>query len=154
MRFLLTILILLGFSEVGNIALAQENNVERVILITPSNCLLLTQHVPDADVEYQPGLDARGNKVVPADIGNNSNLGLGENGFSFYMTHDALRENSIADQYGLGDAQEGKIILGQVTVKDGDVLWNGTSLKEADKNRVYMLCAEQAREKRRPIIKR
>ncbi|MBT5073637.1 MAG: hypothetical protein HOJ34_03070 [Kordiimonadaceae bacterium] len=154
MRFFLTVLILLAISEIGNIALAQENNAERVILITPSNCQLLTQHVPDADLAYQPGLDARGNKVTPADLENGSNLGLGANGYSFYMTHDALRENSIADKYGLGDAQEGKIILGQVTVKDGDVLWNGTSLKEADKNRIYLLCEEQTREKRRPIVKR
>lgn len=154
MRNILTILILLGFLNVGQNLSAQEISAERIILITPSNCLLLSQHVPDADVEYQPGLDVRGNKIAPADLQNNNGLALGANGYSFYMTHDALRENSIADQYGLGDAQEGKIILGQVTVKNGDVLWNGRSLKEADRNRVYMLCEEQAREKRRPIIKR
>jgi len=154
MRFFLTILILQGFSGLGHCTLAQENNIERVILITPSNCSLLNQHVPDADVDYMPGLDARGNRVAPADLENRSGLGLGANGNSFYMTHDALRENSIANQFGLSDAQEGKIILGQVTVRDGDVLWNGTSLKEADRKQIYMLCEEQAGEKRRPIIKR
>ena len=50
--------------------------------------------------------------------------------------------------------QEGKIILGQVTVKGGDVFWNGSSMREADRNSIYMLCDEQRRVKRRPIVKR
>ena len=79
---------------------------------------------------------------------------LGENGYSFYMTHDALKDSPLNPGPGLDGANEGKIILGQVTVKDGDVLWNGISLKEADKNRIYLLCEEQRRGKRRPIIKR
>lgn len=149
MRNFLTILISFGFLNVHLTTSAQEENVERVILITPSDCILLTQHVPDADVEYKPDVDVRGKKLVPADIENTNNLMIGENGYSFYMTHDALK-----DKAGLNEAQEGKIVLGQVTVKDGDVLWNGTSLKDADRDRVYMLCNEQPQEKRRPIVKR
>ncbi|MDG1709238.1 MAG: hypothetical protein P8H03_10780 [Emcibacteraceae bacterium] len=127
---------------------------ERIILVTPSDCQLLTPHVPDADVEYKPGKDVRGRDIVPADIGGGDALGLGNNGYSFYMTHDALKESGVAEEYGLTGSQEGKIILGQVTVRDGDVFWNGNSLQEADRNSIYMLCNEQRRGKRRPIVKR
>lgn len=131
-----------------------EPGSRRIILVTPADCQLLTPHVPDADVEYKPGKDVRGRDIVPADIGGGNVLGLGVHGYSFYMTHDALKESGAAGQYGLTGSQEGKIILGQVTVKDGDVLWNGTSLREADRNSIYMLCDEQRRIKRRPIVKR
>ena len=127
---------------------------ERIILVTRADCQMLTPHVPNADVEYRPGKDVRGRDIVPADIGGGDALGLGVNGYSFYMTHDALKESGKAEKYGLSQNQEGKIILGQVTVKGGDVFWNGSSLREADRNSIYMLCDEQRRQKRRPIVKR
>ncbi|MCC3860874.1 hypothetical protein [Pseudemcibacter aquimaris] len=134
--------------------MAQEQ-IERIILVTPAHCNLLTPHIPDADVEYNPGKDVRGRDVVPADLnGGGDSLGIGQNGYSFYLTHDALRDANLNEKYGLTGSQEGKIILGQVTVKDGDVLWNGASLREADRNRIYMLCDEERRTKKRPIIKR
>jgi hypothetical protein len=127
---------------------------ERIILVTSADCQLLTPHVPNADVEYNPGKDVRGRDVAPADIDGGNALGLGQNGYSFYMTHDALKESAQSEMFGLADSQEGKIVLGQVTVLNGDVLWNVTSLGETDRNRLYMLCDEERRTKRRPIFKR
>ncbi|MDG1995491.1 MAG: hypothetical protein P8J14_03275 [Emcibacteraceae bacterium] len=127
---------------------------ERIILVTQAQCQMITSHVADVDVEYKPGKDVRGRDVVSADVEGSDALGLGKNGYSFYMTHDALKESGRTEKYGLSQSQEGKIILGQVTVKDGDVLWNGSSLREADRNSIYMLCDEQRRTKRRPIVKR
>lgn len=131
------------------------SGAERVIIVTREQCNLLTPHIPDVDVEYKPGKDARGRDVVPADLnGGNDPLGIGENGYSFLMVHDALGQANLESQYGLTGSQEGKIVLGQVTVKDGDVFWNGQSLREAERNRVYMLCNQERSTKRRPIIKR
>ena len=56
-------------------------------------------------------------------------MALGQNGYSFYFTHDALKDTHLNPGGGLDGANEGKIILGQVTVKEGDVLWNGQSLR-------------------------
>lgn len=131
---------------------------EKIILISPADCVLLSRHIADADVEYKPGVDVRGNDIAPADLSASNNLGLGENGYSFYMTHDALKNNPVVNGAGISGSQagseEGKIILGQVTVKNGDVLWNGTSLKENDRDRILLLCEENNEEKRRPIYKR
>lgn len=128
---------------------------ERIILVTPEHCQLLTPHIPDESVNYNPGKDVRGRDVVPADLNGGGNaLGLGQNGYSFYMIHDALKDANAVEKFGLTGSQEGRIILGQVTVKDGDVLWNGNSLREADRNRIYMLCNQERNGKKRPIVKR
>ncbi|MBL4603613.1 MAG: hypothetical protein JKY84_12770 [Emcibacteraceae bacterium] len=157
MRYMFTILILFAFSSTTVSLVAQEtsrkNDVsERIIIVTSEQCKLLTPHIPDADVNYKADVDVRGNALVPADINSGMEQMFGENGYSFYMTHDALKDMNANESSGLTGNEEGKIILGQVTVKDGDVLWNGVSLKERDRNRIYMLCDQER--KRRPIIKR
>lgn len=159
MNRFLTILILLTFSIGSSNVFAQEEDLvnqssERIILITSEHCQLLTPHIPDDDVNYKPDEDVRGNSVVPAEIKSGNRLSIGERGYSFYMTHDALKGLSADQRSGLTGNEEGKIILGQVTVKDGDVFWNGTSLKQAERDRVYMLCEQDRRGKRRPMIKR
>ena len=154
MRSILIFLIVAGFLRTTTYVFGQEENIERIILVAPSDCLILNKHVPDADVRYQPDVDVRGNKTVPAEIGNSDILGLDDKGYTFYMTHDALKDNEIAAARGLSASEEGKIILGSVTVKNGNILWNGSSLKAADRDRIYMLCEEDRRQKRRPIYKR
>lgn len=130
-------------------------DAEQIILVTPEHCQLLTPHIPDDSVNYKPGKDVLGRDVVPADINGGGNaLGLGQNGYSFYMIHDALKDANATEKFGLTGSQEGRIILGRVTVKDGDVLWNGNSLRQADKNRIYMLCNAERNGKKRPIVKR
>mgnify|MGYP003624802155 CR=1 FL=1 len=157
MRHMLTILISLAFLSAPSFVVAQQIDTqldagERVILVTREHCQLLNSHVPDDDVAYKADEDVRGNALVPAEIKSGNSLLDSENGYSFYMTYDALKDSPLNPEAGLDGANEGKIILGQVTVKDGDVLWNGISLKTEDRDQIYMLCDEQR--KRRPIIKR
>ena len=40
------------------------------VIVTRADCSQLVRHLPDADVSatYQPGVDARGNPVAPADL--------------------------------------------------------------------------------------
>ncbi len=134
---------------------AQElEEAQRVVIITHGDCLLLEQHIPDDDVNYKPDVDVRGNSVVPAETSNGNSLGIGEGGFSFFMTHDALKDNEIAEQFGLSDAQEGKMILGRVSIQDGEVFWNGAPMKTRERSQVYALCRDSGGGKNRPILKR
>lgn len=57
MRLLFLILLLAPCAALG-----------RTVVITESNCRILERHQPRADVTYQPGVDARGKPVVPADL--------------------------------------------------------------------------------------
>jgi hypothetical protein len=47
---------------------SQELGQPLRIVITKPDCSRLVRHVPDADVTYQPGIDARGRPVAPADV--------------------------------------------------------------------------------------
>lgn len=159
MSKILSALILFGFLSANETLIAQEDQAEieqaeRVILITSRDCLLLNHHVPDADVKYRPDVDVRGKSTVPAEIESARGLNLGQNGYSFYMVHDALKENEVAQRFGVEDSNQGKVILGQVTVQDGEVFWNGSPLQGADQESIYLLCDQERRKKRRPIVKR
>ncbi len=155
MKSTLTIVSVVLYWLLLSTASSQESDIERrVVIISPQDCLLLDEHIPDDDVNYKPDVDVRGKNLVPAEVESGNSLGLGENGFSFYMTHDALKDNEIAEAYGLTDAQEGKMILGRISILDGDVYWNGSSMKSAERNQIYALCREQGYGKNRPILKR
>ena len=45
---------------------AHEQQAE--VTITRADCARLVEHVPSADVAYQPGVDAYGRAVAPADL--------------------------------------------------------------------------------------
>ena len=42
---------------------------EQVVTVTAGDCRRVVAHVAAADVEYRPGVDVRGRKVAPADLG-------------------------------------------------------------------------------------
>ncbi len=155
MRISLTIMSI-GINAIvfGHVWAQDQEDIQHIVIVTPEDCLLLEEHIPDDDVTYKPDVDVRGNSVVPAEIKNGNRLDLGTRGYSFYMTHDALKDNEIAKEYGLSDAQEGKIILGRVSIQGGDVYWNGASLKNSERNHLYALCRETSDGKKRPILKR
>lgn len=47
---------------------SQELSQPLRIVITKPDCSRLIRHVPDPGVTYQPGVDARGRPVAPADV--------------------------------------------------------------------------------------
>lgn len=67
-------LVVLGLGLAGlmtspALAQEQENAGQPVrIVITKVDCSRLIRHTPSADVAYQPGVDARGRAVAPADV--------------------------------------------------------------------------------------
>ena len=56
--------------------LAAPAAAERVVTITANDCQRVVAHVAAADVEYRPGVDVRGRKVTPADLGGGAPIGL------------------------------------------------------------------------------
>lgn len=90
------------------------------IVITKLDCSRLIRHVPAADVAYQPGVDARGRAVAPADMpgsgaGALPNLlpdvlefPLTINPIGYGARNQAQREKAAAAQ-GSADAHSGKL---------------------------------------------
>lgn len=89
------------------------------IVITKVDCSRLIRHVPAADVAYQPGVDARGRAVAPADMpgsGANALPNLLSDVLEFPVTinpiaygarNQAQREKAAAAQ-GVADTASGK----------------------------------------------
>lgn len=107
--------------------------------VTKQDCARLTRHLPAANVsaDYQPGVDAKGRKVAPADLPGspNTQIALPE-----VITID-LGFN-LFDKYGLGAGGlykgEGKV--GTVSVKGDKVYFNDQLLGNADQAAVADAC--------------
>lgn len=88
-------------------------------------CRQLVRHVPDVGVTYQPGVDARGNRVESADLGGGTNLNLPET-FAIDLEIDLL------DRFGLPtdpSAFNADVELGTVTVVNNRLFFNGEPLQ-------------------------
>ena len=97
-------------------------------------CRILEQHIPRADVTYQPGVDVHGEPVVPADLNDSS-------GFQLPETIKIPLSVDLATDFGLKGFGSDELVapLGVLEVtKDGRVLQNGKDLTD----RAYVICKE------------
>lgn len=121
-RYAFITLILLSIS---NFSYAQE-------LQKDSFCEIVMDHTPSDDVAYKPGIDVRGNPVVPADLGEAAQ----------YDIPDVVRiplTIDLAEQLDqdLPDGFEMNGNVGFVDIlKDGGVRWNGRDVT----NNAQVLC--------------
>lgn len=97
----------------------------------PAFCHLYQQHVPDADVTYQPGVDVHGRPVAGADLPGGSSIRLPDS-FTVPLTLDLFEQLGLDQQFpGL----EGKLDLGQLSIEGDRVTLGGQvvpSLSRAD----------------------
>lgn len=109
----------------------------------PAECERLTVHEPAADVAYQPGVNVRGDAVVPADLGGGLEIELPER-VSVAITVD------LADRLGIpvgGDANfSGDAHIGLVEVApDGRAWFNGQPLADPAAVELSRVCQEVIR---------
>jgi hypothetical protein len=107
----------------------------QTLIVRPEVCAALTTHVPDRGVAYEPGGDARGRKVAPADL-----AGFGGPSFdevALQLTVDLRRRLGIKLDETLfpGGAE-----LGYVTVREGRAYYNGAPLAEGSEAALASLC--------------
>ncbi|MHA1566933.1 MAG: hypothetical protein ACTSX7_16605 [Alphaproteobacteria bacterium] len=128
LRIVLTVVVMLGVEPV----LADTVSVSR------EGCERLVQHVPDANVAYQPGVDSRGRAVASADYDGAPAIQLPER-FQIPITVD------LAARFGVpkrGDANyTGDIQVGLVEVdRKGRATFNGQPLTRQDGYELARLC--------------
>lgn len=93
------------------------------IVITEAQCRNLVQHVPAADIAYEPGVDVHGNAVAPADLGA-SEISIPEE-ISIDVTALVYELLETTPPPGLEDTA---IDLGKVVLRDGQLTYNGQPL--------------------------
>jgi len=132
-------ILLFLFLTLSTNAFAQEG-MEQAVSITEKECKKLIRLNSFNSAEYVPGVDMRGNKVVPADLENGRKLDLPDE-ITFSLGID------IAEKYDLGPGFYGKADLGEVKVKGRHVYWNGKKLHQSEHDKALAACREQYGEK-------
>lgn len=97
------------------------------VTVTRADCQRLVQHIPDAGVAYQPGVDVGGRPVAPADLGGGIDLGLPET-YSFDVDIQpiafAQRRQIAADRAALARDLADNELLGQGLADEAAALAN------------------------------
>lgn len=104
-----------------------------------ADCRALVKHVPDKGVAYQPGVDVRGKKVAPADVG----------GGPSWKVPDSITIDigiDIAEKYGIGAGGKftGEAVIAKVTVdsRTGAVLLDGKPAGNAEETAIAKACRD------------
>ena len=102
-------------------------------------CQTLSTHQPRADVAYNPGVDAHGRAVAPADLPNTQPLNLPQ-AYSVYITTDQMQRLglNIPNVPMKADTFVGQAVVGL----DGQVSFNG---QPVDTGQLYTICGNLPR---------
>ncbi len=109
-------------------------------VLDPAFCQALVKHVPDADVNYQPGVDVHGDPVVPADLPDSPRLELPKT-ISIPLTADLFKILHFStDKYPFNTMPQNDINLGTLTAEGNRVLFNGQPLTSDQQDDLAVLC--------------
>ncbi len=130
----------------NNILIFSSSSEERVIVVTPEICHHVTAHIPDKDVNYKGGVDVRGRAVKPADMDQNADSILNPE-ISFMLSLDVAKENmgneNSKRQFEEHKGLEGKINLGHVLLKEGQLTLDGKPMSSPNQEELYRLCKQR-----------
>ncbi len=125
-----------------------------VIRVDKAACRYVMRHVPDADVEYKPGVDVHGKKVVPADIDPPIDYHL-EDSFYLRLTTDAVKAFGIKVPEIRSNVQgsnpnskdvTSETAFGYVTLKNGKAYLNNRPLDPDAQRQLAVLCKSQGQQ--------
>jgi hypothetical protein len=112
--------------------------------VDPALCNALTKYTPDASVAYQPGVDAKGNPVTPADLpGSKSSIQMPTK-FQIPITVSLAKALNLNTNTfpasALGPGTE--IPIGTFTVEGDKVSFNGQPLTDSQQDNLAVLCMQ------------
>jgi len=111
-----------------------------LVVLTRSDCARLTAHVPSVDATYQPGVDARGRPVVPADLPGSPQIVMPEE-ITIAITVDLQQRFGIPATSSFYKPEAG---IGSVIVRpDGSATFNGQPLTNQEQSALAFLCQRQ-----------
>ncbi len=117
---------------------------EYVVKVRAGDCRRVVAHVAAADVEYRPGLDVRGRKVAPADLGGTPQVEIPDR-ITFDLQLD-LEELAGPPPPGSVGEVFGRPVLGHISIRGHKVYFNDRLLGDAAEAELARKCREMLRE--------
>lgn len=132
---------LLGMAVASLACAGPSPAAESVVIISRADCARLTVHQPAPDVAYQPGVDARGRPVAPADLpGSNPPIAMPDE-IAIDITVEIQKRFGIPANSALykPEARVGTIVVRP----DGSATFNGQPLTSPESRALAALCQGQ-----------
>ena len=113
------------------------------VTVSKAECRKIVRHSPSADVAYRPGVDVRGRRVAPADLGGGTTIAVPE---EIEIPIDVDLSDTIgAAAGGLSDP---RAKLGKVVYKNGRAWYNGKPLETGANAEVVEACKKRMKRRR------
>lgn len=107
-------------------------------------CEALTLHEPAPDVAYQPGLDAEGNPVAPADLeGGGGSIVGPDHAYDINLTTPLSEVTDTSPGTGAERVKDSELYIGKVTVRGGKVYFNGQLIGDEGAHALAEACARR-----------
>ncbi len=110
------------------------------VAISRRDCERLVRHEPGPDVAYQPGVDAHGGPVVPADVGGGAQLELPD---VIYIPIEVL----VQDKYGIpanSVLYNARAQVGVVEVRGNQVYYEDQLLTDPETAALEAACRDRS----------
>ena len=123
----------LAFLPIGGVA-------AQTVAVTDADCAKIVNYTTPPGVAYQPGVDVYGRKVAPADLPSSSSQPqIGSGPITIDITADLHKYGVPANSPLLLPGAH----LGQVTVDNNRVYFNGQPLGDSEEHAIADACRER-----------
>jgi hypothetical protein len=116
----------------GGVAVSKDGTV----VVSKAACAQVVEHVPDAGVAYQPGVDVNGKAVAPADLPD-SQSAMNFDSFPIELDLNLRKKFQIPPQAQLFHF---KAEFGTLQVQGNQVLFNGKPIAAGEANLLAAAC--------------
>ncbi len=118
-------------------------------LITADECAAITAHDPADDAAYRPGVDAEGNAVAPADLNASGRIDYDADDIVISIGNPLVATAGVVGDPAAFEAAGGRIdtfgaesSVGSITLRDGEVYFNGKRVTDNERRAIAEACAE------------
>jgi len=118
-----------------------ESVLAERVKVSRKDCQAVVRYVPDPGVTYQPGVDAHGNPVAPADLPGSTMQAIVPKTVEFDVSFYPLAGR------GPGRFSGSELYVGTVhyDLGTGEILFNGVPLTDPQKDELAQRCREALR---------
>ena len=135
-------------SAIASLAAASSLAAAERVAITGADCARVVAHAPAPDVAYRPGVDVEGGAVVPADLADNVDPGIGAGDVAVEIAVPLRAfpgipgdETQFTAEGGAIDRFEATANVGAVTVRDGLVYFDGRLISSRERELLAAACS-------------